>query len=164
VSNSDSIGDGRARLVGSSSGRRHAAWLAAVAVGAGGVLFLLWWVDPQQAALPLCALHQATGLHCPGCGATRATHELLHGRLLWALRDNALWVLSLPLVLYAAASEIRRRVWGRTLPGDLLRRPRLLAVMVAAAVVFGVLRTIPWSPFDLLAPPDAPGVARTPRE
>jgi len=132
---------------------RHAWWLVPVAILAGAVLFLLWWVDPRQVALPLCALHQMTGLHCPGCGATRATHELLHGHLLPALRDNALWVLSLPLVLYAVASETRRTVWGRALWGDPARRPRLFALIVAVAVVFGVLRNVPCSPFDLLAPP-----------
>ena len=134
-------------------GRRCAPWLALAAVLAGAVLFLLWQVDPRQVAVPLCVFHQATGLHCPGCGATRATHELLHGRLLSALQDNALWVLSLPVVLYGAASETQRRVWGRALPGDLARRPGLLLLIATVALVFGVLRNVPCSPFDLLVPP-----------
>jgi hypothetical protein len=149
----------RSQPVERIGGRRAAPWLAAAALGAGAVAWLLWRIDPQQVVLPLCAFHHATGLYCPGCGATRATHELLHGRVLVALRDNAFWVLSLPLVVYAVASETRRLFWGRPLPGDVLRRPRLFALLVAAAVVFGVLRNIPCAPFALLAPPEAQGVA-----
>ncbi len=141
------------QLARRSAPRRGALWLLAVGMLGGGVLLLLWLVDPRQVALPLCIFHRATGLHCPGCGATRATHELLHGRVFSALQDNALWVLSLPVVLYAVASETRRRVWGRALPGDLARRPRLLLLIAAVAAVFGVLRNVPGSPFDLLAPP-----------
>lgn len=142
------------QLAQRSAARRGSLWLLAVGMlGGGMLLLLLWLVDPRQVALPLCILHQATGLHCPGCGATRATHELLHGRLLSALQDNALWVLSLPVVLYGAASETQRRVWGRALPGDLARRPGLLLLIATVALVFGVLRNVPCSPFDLLVPP-----------
>lgn len=142
-----------AQLAEPRPGPRRAPWLVPVAMLGGGVLLLLWWVDPRQVAVPLCVLHQATGLHCPGCGATRATHELLHGRLFSALQDNALWVLSLPVVLYGVASETRRILRGRALPGDLLRRPRLLFLIAAVALVFGVLRNIPCFPFSMLAPP-----------
>jgi hypothetical protein len=142
-----------AQLAEPSGRLRHASWLVPLVVLASAALILLWWFDPRQVAVPLCALHQVTGLHCPGCGATRATHELLHGRLLSALQNNALWVLSLPLVLYTVACETRRRIWGRELWGDPLRKPRLIALFVAAAVIFGVLRNVPCVPFTLLAPP-----------
>ena len=118
-----------------------------------GALVLLWWLDPSRLPLPLCAFHTATGLHCPGCGATRATHELLHGRVLSALQHNALWVALLPLVVYAAVSEARRFAHGRPLPGDLLRKPRFLVAVVAIAAIFGLLRNLPAYPFTLLVPP-----------
>lgn len=114
---------------------------------------LLWHVDPRQWPMPLCAFHRITGLHCPGCGATRATHELLHGRLGSALQCNALWVLSLPLVVYFCISEAVRLGRGRALPGDLLRRPWFLGAVIATAVVFGVLRNIPVEPLVWLVPP-----------
>ena len=134
-------------------GRRRASWLPPLAVLAAAALILLWWFDPRQAVVPLCAFRHATGLHCPGCGATRATHDLLHGRLLAALQDNALWILSLPLVFYTVACETRREIWGRALWGDPLRKPRLIALFVAAALIFGVLRNLPCAPFTLLVPP-----------
>ena len=74
-------------------------------------LTVLFIHDPAKSSLfPPCLFHALTGLHCPGCGSLRATHELLHGRLLSALRHNAFWVLLLPLVFYAVLSETLRAV------------------------------------------------------
>ena len=127
--------------------------LSALVAAASVALAALWWVDPAGLHLPLCQLHTMTGLHCPGCGAVRATHELLHGHLLAALHDNALWVLVLPVGMYAGLSEWRRRRCGRPLWGDLSRRRWPLVVLAVAAVLFFVLRNVPVDPFRLLAPP-----------
>ncbi len=126
--------------------------LAFVVTGTGAALAVLWWLDPGQLPIPLCAFHAMTGWHCPGCGAVRATHELLHGRLLAALHYNALWVLGLPPVLYAAVSEARYFVTGRRLSGNLLGKAWFLTMLIGLAVVFGVLRNVPRFPFMLLAP------------
>lgn len=100
----------------------------------------------------MCGLHATTGLYCPGCGATRAAHELLHGRLLAALQDNALLVLLLPMAAYAAASECRRRAIGRPLWGDPVHKPRLLIALGVLAFAFFALRNLPCFPFVLLTP------------
>ena len=42
---------------------------------------------------PRCILYRMTGIYCPGCGALRASHQLIHGHFLTALRCNALLVL-----------------------------------------------------------------------
>ena len=107
------------------------------------LLGLLWWFDPAKANLPLCSFHALTGLDCPGCGATRATHELLHGRLLAALHYNALWVLSLPLVAYVTVSESLALAGRRPLPGDLSRQTWFWVFVVAAAIAFFVVRNLP---------------------
>jgi hypothetical protein len=127
-------------------------WTRLLPLLAAGVA-LLWWLDPAQMPLPLCGLHALTGLYCPGCGATRATHALLHGHLMEALHDNALWVLSLPLALYAGLSEWRWQTAGRPLWGDPSHRPSLIAIVGAAALLFFVLRNVPVYPLVLLAPP-----------
>jgi hypothetical protein len=106
------------------------------------VLGLLWWFDPAEMNLPLCRFHAMTGLNCPGCGATRATHELLHGRLAAAWHYNALWVLSLPLVVYASISELRTLAGHRPLPGDLSRRIWFWISLSAAGMVFFVVRNL----------------------
>ncbi len=131
--------------------RRRILLAVLCAVGLTG-LAAVWLIDPARWGLPLCGLYRLTGLYCPGCGATRATHELLHGRLLAALHENALWVLALPVVCYAAASEIWRQCWGRPLPGDLTRSRTIILGAGVVVLLFGVLRNLPWEPFTWLAP------------
>jgi len=106
------------------------------------LLGLLWWFDPAQSGLPLCMFHAMTGLDCPGCGATRATHELLHGRFCSALQYNALWVTVLPLAVYAAVSELRVMTDRQPLPGDLPRRTSFWIAAAIAAIVFFVVRNL----------------------
>jgi hypothetical protein len=72
---------------------------ARVAVAALVAVPLLYVVDPGRTHVPLCPLHALTGLNCPLCGATRATHALLHGDLGQAWQDNALLLIGLPLLL-----------------------------------------------------------------
>ena len=50
---------------------------------------------------PKCFFKSVTGLSCPGCGAQRATHELLHLNLKNAVAYNALLVVSIPYSLTA---------------------------------------------------------------
>jgi hypothetical protein len=116
--------------------------VAILGVSAILLLGLLWWFDPAKANLPLCSFHTLTGFDCPGCGATRATHELLHGHLMAAWHYNALWVLSLPVALYVTVSELRVSMGRRPLPGDLPRRIWFWLPMIAAAVVFSVVRNL----------------------
>jgi hypothetical protein len=103
---------------------------------------LLWWFDPSRSGVPLCAFHTLTGWDCPGCGATRATHELLHGHVAAALRYNALWIASLPLVVYVTASELRVSAGGRPLPGDLLRQRWFWCSAMLVAMAFSVVRNL----------------------
>ncbi len=112
-----------------------------LAVGVALVLLgLLWWFDPAKSGTTLCMFHAITGLDCPGCGATRATHELLHGRFGAAWRYNALWVTVLPLAVYTAISELRVMADRRPLPGDLPRQAWFWIVAAVAAVLFFVVR------------------------
>ena len=118
----------------------HPAIPAVVAVGA--VLLLLFLVDPAtQPLLPPCLFHAFTGLYCPGCGATRALHQMANGNLVAALRLNALTVLGLPLGCLVAIRPKRH-----PLPAWCLRT---LFVCIA---LFGFARNIPLFPFTLLAP------------
>ena len=100
---------------------------------------------------PKCFFFWATGLHCPGCGATRCTAALLHGDLEQALAYNALFVLILPLAIYGGL-RIAFEMWtGKPTLG--FRMPawsmKLLAVMLFA---FWIARNIPVYPLTLLAP------------
>jgi hypothetical protein len=112
-----------------------------------GALPAIYVVDPNRTRLALCPFHAATGLWCPFCGATRATHALLHGDLSTALHDNALYVVAIPLLLV---------LWWRWLhtygaPGSRLLTPGTARLAIAVVAVFGILRNLPVGSF--LAPP-----------
>lgn len=127
--------------------RRALLPLAILAGGAAAALLVQGVFDPFRTDVPLCAVYHLTGLHCPGCGASRAVHALLDGDLLLALRNNVLVVTALPLVAALYARWTVRRVQGRP-----LRMPPTLLVLagVLVAVLFAVLRNLP--AFWFLAP------------
>lgn len=117
-----------------------------VAVAGAAVLFFF---DPTKHAFyPVCQFHLLTGLYCPGCGATRASYQLLHGHLVRALHDNALFVLSLPALAARGAWCLNRQRRGQ--PVRFFIPPGALWIFLAVALIFVVLRNFP--AFSFLAP------------
>lgn len=58
-----------------------------VVLVAAGIVYYLF--DPTGNPFFLqCPLRQTTGYDCPGCGAQRALHDLLHGDILAAIAHN----------------------------------------------------------------------------
>lgn len=111
-------------------------WIAAGTFAIG----LIFAVNP--ALLPFsCPLQRMTGLFCPGCGSTRALHQLAHGNLLAAFRFNPLAICALPAL---AVLAIRGR--SETLPA------RWIWTALFVVIGFGVARNLPWYPFTLLTP------------
>jgi hypothetical protein len=108
----------------------------------------LWLRDPALGfPYPPCLFSVWTGYACPGCGALRAIHHLLHGGLAEALRYNAL----LPVVLIGWLGLIGLKRFRLPIPRAATKYgPWLVA---AAVIAFGVLRNIPAAPFRSLAPP-----------
>jgi len=117
-------------------------------LGLAAVLFLF---DPcLYGFYPRCPLYTITGLHCPGCGALRGLHELLHGHLLTALRMNSLLFLGLPLVGFVCFHpRVRNK---ESASANVLKSPLPGWWALAAIVLFWILRNIPVYPFTLLAP------------
>jgi len=80
------------------SARRAANGFAAAATAMAAVLYRF---SPQEYSFyPRCPAYALTHRLCPGCGATRALAELLHGHVAAALHYNAAVILLSPLVLY----------------------------------------------------------------
>src|SRR5436190_16352264 len=75
--------------------RLSVAWILGGCVAVAGMAILFWFDPAGHGFYPVCAFHQVTGLLCPGCGATRALHQILHGHLTDALRLNAFFVCSI---------------------------------------------------------------------
>lgn len=126
--------------------------LAAVAIGLTGVAALLFAIDPAATTLlPPCPFFTLTGLYCPGCGSTRAVHQLLNGHLGAAFGLNALLMVFLPVFGYSFASYASRHLSGRPLPSPRLTGRAIRAVL-ALIVAFAILRNLPVEPFSTLAP------------
>ena len=124
--------------------------LAGAAVLLGGAL---WLRDGGTGASPFrCHLHDLTGLHCPGCGMTRAAHASLNGELAKAFRYNPVGMTLLPLLGLALSLELAGWVRGRPLKWRIPIGARGGIVLAVVVVGFGVLRNLPWWPFTLLAP------------
>lgn len=112
-----------------------------------------YWGDPATSRLfwP-CPFHWLTGLHCPGCGAQRALHALLHGRVLEAVSANAFAVLVVfPLAgAWFGVHALKAAGWRRDTPMRL--DLKWVIVFAAVAALFGLLRNLPVYPFNWLAP------------
>jgi hypothetical protein len=121
---------------------------AILMVGAAGALVFFEYDPTQVAFFPPCLFHQLTGLDCPGCGAQRALHQLLHGNIVAAVRLNAMFVVSLPLAAWFGARSLLRRSRG----GPMLLNAQWLWVYLAAWLAFGVLRNLPFPIFQWFAP------------
>lgn len=98
-----------------------------------------------------CLFHQLTGLHCPGCGGTRAVRCLIQADFLGAVRQNA-WIVLLVvpwLGLLGMSKVFPKSVATKKWESGLKILTRLTAF---SAVVFFVVRNIPLPIFDSLRP------------
>lgn len=101
---------------------------------------------------PGCYFNQATGWHCPGCGATRCVHALLHLDIEQALAWNPLFVVLLPFVSIGL-SRMAYEMWtGRRLAP--LRWWPSWGTKALFVIFFSywILRNLPCQPFKSLAP------------
>lgn len=120
--------------------------LLVVIFGAGTMVYFF---DPStHSFFPACMFHAATGLYCPGCGATRALYALLHGNFLLALKDNALFMATLAVLAVWSVRFLLRKL--KSQPTTLNLSPKFLWGVLVAAMVFAVLRNSPG--FSFLAP------------
>ncbi|MFZ0827125.1 MAG: DUF2752 domain-containing protein [Verrucomicrobiia bacterium] len=128
------------KMAASSSPAFFAALVLALAVlGSGAVLFFF---DPAKSGFyPICLFHSLTGWNCPGCGGTRAAYQLLHGHLLRALRDNALFVLTLAALAIGSLRWAVRKM--RNQPVTFNVPVKVWWGVLVGAFLFTVLRNLP---------------------
>ncbi len=143
----------REAATGSVPPPRHGArWTAAAGllllVTAGAAILA---IPATARSLPGCALNKLTGLHCTGCGATRAARSLLSLDIAQAFAWNAAFVLALPLIAILAFNLVAQ-VLGRPQRIALRVPPAVSWGAVALLVAFTVLRNLHGEPFCYLAP------------
>ncbi|MEQ7009638.1 DUF2752 domain-containing protein [Actinopolymorpha sp. B17G11] len=133
-----------------------ASVLAGMAVAALGGLSIAGIYSWSGGTLRIpCLLRSTTGLACPFCGTTRMVAALLHGDLTSALLFNAPVLVAATVAGYVWMSWVLERHGNRRLR---LPRPRLTPVgrhrltgaLIGLAVVFMVVRNLPWEPFTVL--------------
>jgi hypothetical protein len=149
---------------------RKGRWIASI-LAASALLSSALWLRSENLAdppfwFPRCPFHEVTGLHCPGCGNTRAAHALLHGDVAEAFRQNAYTLIALPFLAVAAW-----RTWlewvcpGRLRPSRWKWRQSHTLIAVWGLILFWILRNLPWAPKVRVTPalpanatpsPDAP--------
>lgn len=108
-------------------------------------------LKPAWLKLPACPFHEQTGIYCPGCGSTRSLTRLFHGDVLGAFRYNVIAppTFALAFWLFVVGEYDRWR-------GVFVPRGSTIALATAwliVAIVFMILRNLPFECFDLLRPP-----------
>lgn len=121
-------------------------------VGFGGMITVVALVPPEGTPIyPKCFSYTVLGIHCPGCGMTRATHALLNGQLLQSLAYN---LLTIPVLAYVGLVALRYALcWYQGKPLQTRTWPRwLMWLTLGLFLAYGVCRNIPTEPFTWLAP------------
>jgi hypothetical protein len=116
-----------------------------------GVLLLAsayaFWFEPGKTGIfPRCPFRFLTGLTCPGCGGTRALHQLLHGHIETAFMLNPLFVIALPFLFYALLRHSSFSLRGKTPKPNVL--PASVIYLIFFVIVsFWIFRNTPFYPF-----------------
>lgn len=142
---------------GSEISRGRIRWelLLPLVIGASLLLRLILIENERffRSLSPGCMVHRVTGLHCPGCGGTRAFFAFLKGDIATSWRMNPLFLSSVGIGLIFLILFITDRRWGRP---KWLRWLRVSAKTgwwtLGFCLLFAILRNIPRWPFTLLAP------------
>jgi|SRR5687768_1273539 len=111
-----------------------------------GAVYLFVFEPGRTGFFPACPFRFLTGLRCPGCGTTRALHEMMHGHLEAAFMLNPLLLLALPFLLYAFLRYSMIAMRGRVPARNALPAPYIYAIFFVI-VGFWIFRNTPFYPF-----------------
>lgn len=129
--------------------------IAAASLASGIAAWLVFFAVVEPTSMPAwfrCPFYVSTGLCCPGCGSTRATHELLNANPVGALRYNPLFVfVGVPALIAFATACCRIAFTGRP---TRLNPPTWMAWGVAVLILgFWITRNLPFESVSVLRPP-----------
>ena len=113
---------------------------------ATAAVYLFVFEPGKNGFFPLCPFRALTGFTCPGCGSTRAMHQLLHGHFLAAFMLSPLMLLALPFILYALLRHTAFVMHGETPRRNVLPAPYIYALFVLV-LSFWIFRNTPFYPF-----------------
>jgi Protein of unknown function (DUF2752) len=130
--------------VAQGSQRRTAAALWGLL--ACGAAYLFFFEPGRTGFFPSCPFRTLTGFTCPGCGTTRALHQLLHGHPVAAFELNPLLAILLPLLAAILLVYTWTAFTGSSMPNLSLPRKYVWAFS-AVVLVFWIFRNTPAYPF-----------------
>ena len=125
---------------------RRSTVIAIWALLIAGAVYLFVFEPGISGFFPQCPFRLATGFTCPGCGITRALHQILHGHFVAAFMLNPLFVLLSPILLFALLrySVIVMR-GGRPRPNAL--PASVIYSLFFVILSFWIFRNTPFYPF-----------------
>ena len=119
-----------------------AIWLLIIA----GAAYLFFFEPGKSGLFPGCPFRFLTGFTCPGCGTTRALHQILHGDFYTAFTLNPLLLLAIPFVLFALIRYTVIVMRGGVPRGNSLPAPYVYAIFFVI-LSFWIFRNTPFYPF-----------------
>ena len=113
---------------------------------AAGAAYLFVFEPGRTGFFPVCIFRLLTGLTCPGCGTTRALHEIVHGHFEAAFMLNPLLLIASPFMLMAFLRYSVIVMRGGVPRKNALPAPYIYAVFFIV-VGFWIFRNTPFYPF-----------------
>lgn len=117
-----------------------------------GIFTLVTYFPPDAYFYVPCLFHLSTGLHCPGCGSTRAVSSFMHGDFIVGLKNNLLIILWGPYLIYRLFLGIfswidgkQRVIWSP--PSS------TIIIFLIITITYTILRNLPIEPFVTLFAP-----------
>ena len=117
-----------------------------------GVYALFTYFPPDTYFYVPCLFHLSTGLHCPGCGSTRAVSSFMHGEILIGLKNNLLMILWGPYLIYRVFIMVFSWIDGKQ---RVIWSPPISTVIIflILTMTYTILRNLPIEPFITLFAP-----------
>ena len=123
----------------------------------GGFFTLYFLFDPADHSFFIpCPMRTLTGYSCPGCGSQRAIHQLLHGNIGAAFWLNPLLLLTLPILIYAFGQKAYNYIFNTQFRVGIFYNNYFIYGYFGLAILYWVLRNLPFYPFSILAPATSP--------
>jgi uncharacterized protein DUF2752 len=111
-----------------------------------GAAYLFFFEPGKSGFFPACPFRSLTGFTCPGCGTTRALHQILHGHFDAAFALNPLLLLALPFILFALLRYSVIVMRGGLPRPNALPAPYIYTIFFVI-LSFWIFRNTPFYPF-----------------
>ena len=111
-----------------------------------GSIYLYLFEPGKTGFFPPCMFRALTGFTCPGCGSTRAMHQILHGHFVTAFMLNPLLLLAIPFLMFAFV-RYSVAVMRGGIPRQNVMPAGLIYALFVIVVSFWIFRNTSFYPF-----------------